>query len=171
MFAFSSQEGRPRLRVDRMVDQGNRRRVWLYRVANLCRPRPTGLFSCPPTQTRPWTRIVGVWGCLGSLIKSVSQLGCECTELEKSGVYGQSETGRVEGRCRSPAPRSNVRCTWGFFGVVSKFLRRTTGRVERTVPRHSMYTIYAYIDPQNHPNVGIYGIHGVSGVYVCNRMY
>ena len=23
--------------------------------------------------------------------------------------------------------------------------------------------IYAYIDPQNHPNVGIYGIHGVSG--------
>ena len=23
--------------------------------------------------------------------------------------------------------------------------------------------IYAYIDPSNHPNVGIYGIHGVSG--------
>ena len=26
-----------------------------------------------------------------------------------------------------------------------------------------MYAIYAYIDPQNHPNVGRYGIHGVSG--------
>ena len=26
-----------------------------------------------------------------------------------------------------------------------------------------MYAIYAYIDPQNHPNVSIYGIHGVSG--------
>ena len=26
-----------------------------------------------------------------------------------------------------------------------------------------MYAIYAYIDPSNHPNVGIYGIHGVSG--------
>ena len=26
-----------------------------------------------------------------------------------------------------------------------------------------MYGIYAYIDPQNHPNVGIYGMHGVSG--------
>ena len=24
--------------------------------------------------------------------------------------------------------------------------------------------IYAYIDPPNHPNVGIYGIHGASGV-------
>ena len=24
-------------------------------------------------------------------------------------------------------------------------------------PRHSMYAIYAYIDPRNHPNVGIYG--------------
>ena len=30
-------------------------------------------------------------------------------------------------------------------------------------PRHSMYAIYADIDLQNHPNVGIYGIHGVSG--------
>ena len=28
-----------------------------------------------------------------------------------------------------------------------------------------MYAIYAYIDPSNHPNVGIYGIHGVSGIY------
>ena len=26
-----------------------------------------------------------------------------------------------------------------------------------------MYAIYAYIDPQNHPNVGIYDRHGVSG--------
>ena len=26
-----------------------------------------------------------------------------------------------------------------------------------------MYGIYAYIDPPNHPNVGIYDIHGVSG--------
>ena len=35
--------------------------------------------------------------------------------------------------------------------------------LEQTIPRHSMYAIYAYIDPQNHPIVGIYGIHGVSG--------
>ena len=28
-----------------------------------------------------------------------------------------------------------------------------------------MYAIYAYIDPQNHPNVGKYTIHGVSGLY------
>ena len=27
-----------------------------------------------------------------------------------------------------------------------------------------MYAIYAYIDPPNHPNVGIYGIHGAFGV-------
>ena len=26
-----------------------------------------------------------------------------------------------------------------------------------------MYAINAYIDPENHPNVGIYGIHGVYG--------
>ena len=26
-----------------------------------------------------------------------------------------------------------------------------------------MYAIYAYIDPPNHPNVGKYAIHGVSG--------
>ena len=36
-----------------------------------------------------------------------------------------------------------------------------------------MYAMYAYIDPQNHPNVGIYiyiyGIHGVSGyIYIYN---
>ena len=31
-------------------------------------------------------------------------------------------------------------------------------------PRHCMYAIYAYIDPPNHPNVGIYDIHGVSGI-------
>ena len=30
-------------------------------------------------------------------------------------------------------------------------------------PIYSMYAIYAYIDPSNHPNVGIYGIHGVYG--------
>ena len=28
-----------------------------------------------------------------------------------------------------------------------------------------MYSIYAYIDPPNHPNVGKYGIHGVSGYH------
>ena len=28
-----------------------------------------------------------------------------------------------------------------------------------------MYAIYAYIDPQTHPNVGIYGIHGVYGIH------
>ena len=27
-----------------------------------------------------------------------------------------------------------------------------------------MYGIYAYIDPSNHPNVDIYGIHGASGI-------
>ena len=27
-----------------------------------------------------------------------------------------------------------------------------------------MYAIYAYIDPPNHPNVGIYDIYGVSGI-------
>ena len=26
-----------------------------------------------------------------------------------------------------------------------------------------MFVIYAYIDPSNHPSVGIHGIHGVSG--------
>ena len=30
-------------------------------------------------------------------------------------------------------------------------------------PKRSMYAIYGYIDPPNHPNVGIYGIHGESG--------
>ena len=34
-------------------------------------------------------------------------------------------------------------------------------------PRHSMYAVYAYIDPSNHPNVGIYTIHGVSGYDIC----
>ena len=33
-----------------------------------------------------------------------------------------------------------------------------------------MYAIYAYIDPSNHPNVGIYGIHGVSGKGTCTRL-
>ena len=33
-----------------------------------------------------------------------------------------------------------------------------------TIPRHSMYAIYAYIDPSNHPNVGKCTIHGVSGI-------
>ena len=47
-------------------------------------------------------------------------------------------------------------------------------------PRHSMYATYAYIDPQNHPNVSIYGIHGASGnieslthqysVYILNSL-
>ena len=27
-----------------------------------------------------------------------------------------------------------------------------------------MYAIYAYIDPPNHPNVGIYSIHGAPGI-------
>ena len=27
-----------------------------------------------------------------------------------------------------------------------------------------MFVIYAYIDPSNHPNVGKYAIHGVSGI-------
>ena len=27
-----------------------------------------------------------------------------------------------------------------------------------------MYAIYTYIDPQNHPNVGKYAKHGVSGI-------
>ena len=28
-----------------------------------------------------------------------------------------------------------------------------------------MYAVYAYIDPSNHPSVGIYGIHGLHGVF------
>ena len=32
---------------------------------------------------------------------------------------------------------------------------------------HIIWHTY-YIDPSNHPNVGIYGIHGVSGIY--NRL-
>ena len=32
------------------------------------------------------------------------------------------------------------------------------------IPIHSMYGIHAYIDPPNHPNVGIYGIRGVFGI-------
>ena len=33
---------------------------------------------------------------------------------------------------------------------------------KQTIPEHSMYAIYAApLTPQNHPNVGIYGIHGV----------
>ena len=35
---------------------------------------------------------------------------------------------------------------------------------DSSMPIHSMYAIYAYIDPPNHPNVGIYGIHGASGI-------
>ena len=31
-----------------------------------------------------------------------------------------------------------------------------------------MYATYADIDPQNHPNVGMYGIHGVSGAWKCS---
>ena len=43
---------------------------------------------------------------------------------------------------------------------------RAIFRIPRIIyPIHSMYAIYAYISPPNHPNVGIYiyGIHGVSG--------
>ena len=29
-----------------------------------------------------------------------------------------------------------------------------------------MYAIYAYIDPPNHPNVGIYDIHGVFAICI-----
>ena len=29
--------------------------------------------------------------------------------------------------------------------------------------------IYAYIDPPNHPNVGIYGLHGVFGYGIVER--
>ena len=36
------------------------------------------------------------------------------------------------------------------------------------LPIHSMYAIYAYIDPPNHPNVGKYGIHGASGIYLSD---
>ena len=48
-----------------------------------------------------------------------------------------------------------------------KCVARKRGTTERTtwrgplfcqsynIPRHSMYAIYAYIDPQNHPNVGM----------------
>ena len=32
-----------------------------------------------------------------------------------------------------------------------------------------MYAIYAYIDPLNHPNVSIYGIHGVFGISTIDQ--
>ena len=35
-------------------------------------------------------------------------------------------------------------------------------------PDTPMYPIYAYIDPPNHPNVDIYGIHGVFGIRCAN---
>ena len=38
--------------------------------------------------------------------------------------------------------------------------------LESIIPIDSMYGIYAYIDPLNRPNVGIYGIHGASGIYL-----
>ena len=41
-------------------------------------------------------------------------------------------------------------------------------------PRRSMSVIYAYIDPSNHPNVGKYAIHGVSGtvtVTSCHSVF
>ena len=41
-------------------------------------------------------------------------------------------------------------------GVVLKVLTHQA-RVEVYIPRRSMYAIYAYIDPPNYPNVGIYG--------------
>ena len=40
-----------------------------------------------------------------------------------------------------------------------------------TCPRHSMYGIYAYIEPPNHPNVGIHGIHGASGCVYLNTFF
>ena len=33
-----------------------------------------------------------------------------------------------------------------------------------------MYGLYAYIDPPNHHNVGIYGIHGAFGLCLGSRM-
>ena len=50
-------------------------------------------------------------------------------------------------------------------------VRHTTGKKVTTdsflsiVPRHSMYGIFTYIGVVLGVNVGIYGIHGVSGVY------
>ena len=39
-------------------------------------------------------------------------------------------------------------------------------RLDRlNIPRHSMYVIYAYIGVVWGVNVGIYGIHGVSGIW------
>ena len=36
---------------------------------------------------------------------------------------------------------------------------------DKSIPRHSMYAISAYIGVVLGVNVGIYGIHGVSGIY------
>ena len=33
-----------------------------------------------------------------------------------------------------------------------------------------MYAIYAYIDPQNHPNVGIYAKHRVFELYTWDHL-
>ena len=50
---------------------------------------------------------------------------------------------------------------------------RLTDRFLVTYPNTTNGTgIYAYIDPQNHPNVGMYAIHGVSGIVViCSNAF
>ena len=39
------------------------------------------------------------------------------------------------------------------------------------IPKHSMYAIYANIGVVLGVNVGIYGIHGVFGIYITSYTY
>ena len=57
-----------------------------------------------------------------------------------------------------PQPDPQTHPPWPFLGSPMSVPWIVFGN-----PKHSMYAIYAHIDPPNHPNVGKYGIHGVSG--------
>ena len=72
----------------------------------------------------------------------------------------------VEGWLRRQFPEraTNLVAMASNLRATASYLPTLVGvQAAKTTPRHSMYAIYAYIDPQNHPNVGKYTIHGVSG--------
>ena len=50
-------------------------------------------------------------------------------------------------------------CLWRPRVYMERYLKST----ESIYPIHSMYGIYAYIDPPNHPNVGIWQSPGAFG--------
>ena len=61
----------------------------------------------------------------------------------------------------TPRTGSSVTCDLGFD--IDRWKPKHWMSTVYPNPRHSMSVIYAYIDPSNHPNVGKYTIHGVSG--------